>query len=259
MPSTSNTVNVNISSPPSTIITTIGSTQLCVGDSVTLIGAPAYHTTWYRDGVICGGGIGVNSLRVGTPGNYTCTFNVSSPQGNPNQCLGYSSNSISVTRIPLPLPPNLSVMGATIFSSLGGEHQWFRNGAMVPGMSDSFLVTSSPGVYQSLRIVSSCYSDTSNAIQIAGVGLDNRLPNGINVYPNPTSGKFYLTFHETVSQQVNLRVYSLHGALVSERSAAQHAPAEPIEIDLTSQEAGIYFLEVQQNASVSYLRLVLNR
>ena len=60
------------------------------------------------------------------------------------------------------------------------------------------------------------------------------------LYPNPTNGKFNISFSETLAQNVNITVYNLHGKLVYTWSHHQITTAE---IDLTSFPKGIYIIK----------------
>lgn len=260
MPLTSNSLQVYISSRPSTTISAIGATQICNGDSVTLnSGGGYYFVSWYRDGVLTGGGIGANSIRVGRPGNYHCTFYLGSPQSNPNQCQGNSTNTIQVTQATQPLAPTLNLLGNTIFSSLGGNFKWFRNGILLSGVNDSFLVLTQSGLYNAMRSEAGCYSDTSNTIHFSSVGIASISENSWNVYPNPSSGIFNITLSALDNSLISLRVYTVHGAIVHETEVVADDHKSKIELDLSPLPQGVYLLEMRSGSSQAHQRLVLSR
>jgi hypothetical protein len=62
------------------------------------------------------------------------------------------------------------------------------------------------------------------------------------LYPNPTEGKFYLEAINSGTDPIELQVMDLTGLIVYER---KQAIPETIEIDLSNQQKGMYFLGIK--------------
>jgi hypothetical protein len=85
-------------------------------------------------------------------------------------------------------------------------------------------------------------SDTSACFNVTTVGISNNIRNtGIVVYPNPSSGKFYIsTDNIQLEKTANVLVYNSLGDVVFQSVLNQSVT----EIDLSSKAGGIYFVKV---------------
>ncbi|HWY11148.1 MAG TPA: T9SS type A sorting domain-containing protein [Bacteroidia bacterium] len=64
----------------------------------------------------------------------------------------------------------------------------------------------------------------------------------ILLYPNPTNGNVTLGFTKEINQKVDVRVFNCYGQLLDTRS---ETASSKINIDLSRQESGVYFIEVK--------------
>jgi len=81
--------------------------------------------------------------------------------------------------------------------------------------------------------------------------LSNDIP-GIDIYPNPTSGKFIVNSFEKIDA---VKIYNILGANVySINNLKQQTPHE---IDLTGFQKGIYFVKIQTGKKLNTKRIVV--
>jgi hypothetical protein len=86
-----------------------------------------------------------------------------------------------------------------------------------------------------------CDADTIHISVSILTGVNSITPNSVfSVYPNPSSGKFNLTFNSHLSNEVKVKIYSATGSLVYLKNNVQ----DNDEINLTNQPAGIYLLNI---------------
>jgi hypothetical protein len=71
-------------------------------------------------------------------------------------------------------------------------------------------------------------------------GITKAVTDGLNLFPNPSNGKFYLETNTSGNDPIELQVMDLTGRIVYER---KQAIRETIEIDLSNQPKGMYFLQ----------------
>jgi len=255
-----NTITVQVRSLPRPTVFANGPTQICENDSLPLSVYVGDFMNWYRNDTLWVSGVNLTTVWAKTPGKYHCFVTLIPPPGSGlASCSGRSVNDIIITQTPQPVAPSISITGNTIFSLQGGDYQWFDDGLLIQGVNDSLLVISHPGVYNTIRTVAGCRSDTSNSIHVTVVGLDRLSAGTIRVYPNPSSAKFYVALNETTQNPIFLRVYTLYGALVQEIETSRDAGSPPLELDFTGRAPGMYMLEVRQGSALSYQRLILNK
>lgn len=101
---------------------------------------------------------------------------------------------------------------------------------------------------------------------------DGRLPDGsiiqpeeitltredITVFPNPSSGEYYVDFDEVLSDALHVRVVNQVGATVYTEVYGGIEPYSFYRFDLHDQAAGIYYLELRVGGKVFTQPIVLN-
>lgn len=85
----------------------------------------------------------------------------------------------------------------------------------------------------------------------------NLLTNSIEVYPNPSSGIFYLTVGSTTSGQADLYVYNQTGQLVYAGNNTIDPQDNTLEFDLSHLANGIYYFRAVINGETMSKKLVL--
>ena len=78
--------------------------------------------------------------------------------------------------------------------------------------------------------------------------------NQVSVFPNPSSGIFTLQSTEEITA---IEIYNVLGENISPLSFRREAGGE-VEIDLSAQPKGIYFIKVQSGDKVSSQKIIIN-
>jgi hypothetical protein len=158
----SNTIVVSITNPPAApVISAVGSTNICAGQSVTLNSNTATGITWST-------GPSTQSINVNTSGNYTATAT--------NSCGSATSNLINVTITNPPVAPEVTV-GATGLQFCEGQSTTLTASSSLP-------VVWTPGNFTTEQI-SVNTAGTYTASSTNNCGTTSSLPVEITVDPLP--------------------------------------------------------------------------
>ncbi len=149
----------------------------------------------------------------------------------------------------------VSVSGVTLTSnSSGSTYQWVdcnQSFNAIPGETNQDFAATSNGSYAVVVTNGAC-SDTSACFDVSGIGINEEFSSSLLIYPNPSSGSFRILSSEYGDLWVS--IYSADGKrIVSDLLLTEENP----EINLSSAEAGIYFVAVKNNGSQEVIRLVL--
>jgi PKD repeat protein len=87
----------------------------------------------------------------------------------------------------------------------------------------------------------------------------NLLSNTIEVYPNPSSGMFYLTVSSEEGGTAELAVYSINGQLVLSTTKTLSLDSNTLEMDLSGHPAGMYIFRAIINGVQMTKKLILSR
>nr|WP_294862740.1 T9SS type A sorting domain-containing protein [uncultured Fluviicola sp.] len=145
--------------------------------------------------------------------------------------------------------------GLTITATNGNAtYKWLNcdnNYAIINGATNQFFTVSANGNYAVELTENGCV-DTSDCVNIASVGI-NELINDfeISVYPNPSSGKVYISF-DKVRNGVDLVLEDLQGKTIFRKDYDVMSNTD-IELPDTT---GIYFLRVKMPEGQKTLKLV---
>jgi len=175
-----------------------------------------------------------DSICYSSPGTYPVSLIVSN---------GTTIDTLTVASMIIvggtPSPPTITVVGGdTLISSHGSAYQWYLNGSIITGATDSFYVAHQGGTY-SVQITDQ-YGCQSQSAGIQ-VGIDELSGGvGIAVYPNPFNDGLKITGKEGEFTlfDVTLRVL-LHGSFTNSAT-----------INTEQLARGLYFYEVRDRNGV---------
>jgi len=84
---------------------------------------------------------------------------------------------------------------------------------------------------------------------------DIQMANDLNVYPNPTSGKFQLAVGNAQAAKGELTIYNVMG----EKNYSTTINSNRTDIDLSNQPNGIYFMQLKTEQGTATKKIVVNR
>lgn len=177
-----------------------------------------------------------------TDGNtYTATGNYSANFPNQYGCDSTIHLALTIETV------DTSVDGSTpaqlTANQAGATYQWVdcSNGyAPISGATGQVFQPAQNGVYALVVSRGTC-TDTSGCHTVIVVGTPDRIPSGWRVYPNPTSGQFWIE-SETMPQAVQVIVSDALGREVQRQTIDQEMR---FQMDLRSAPRGMFFVILQ--------------
>lgn len=181
------------------IITLNNNDTLCEGESVILKTNNAQSYLWYPNN------FGNISFSTDTSGSYAVKT---------TDVFGCVSYSDTVNIVVLPVQQiTISVTNDTLFASTSGNLQWYLNGVAISGATDSIYVAQNTGSYSVVLTEGNGCTRVSNSIAtgIQSVIIDSQ---DIEIYPNPNTGKFYISNSRLSSTTFTAEVISMEGKII---------------------------------------------
>lgn len=175
-------------------------------------------------------------------------------------CGNTSTDSVLVTVNMMPTAIfTESTSGSTVTFTDGSMNatawQWNFGDSQTSNQQNPSHTYTANGSYTVTLIVSnSCGSDTITSIVLIDVGINDPIAlNGVNVYPNPASEVFNVSFGIAIGGQVSIEMFDAQGKLVTAKNAENIVAGQVVALDVTTVETGIYFLKITgENASRVY-------
>jgi hypothetical protein len=160
------------------------------------------------------------------------------------------TNPVIVNIIDVPVV-TYDALSNTLSTDATGSLQWYKDGTVIPGAtSATHNLDHSTANYHVVASNQSC--DKSSEIFLVN-GLEEDLSNaGIALYPNPVNDIFQLKMSKSTLDNVLLRVLTVNGKVVEERSINTKITS----INAVSYESGIYLVEIIDNGKRYIVRLV---
>jgi PKD repeat protein len=226
-----------VSQTPYAFITANKSNVICSGDSIVLTATPGSSYLWNTNAT-------TQSIKVTTGGNFSCFVN--SPNGCPN---GNATTPTYTTAInPSPSTPAITQTGNTLASSISGtSYQWYLNGILQTQYTTQFITITSMENGSWWVIVTNSFncSATSPWFTPSALGIGELSNNStFKIYPNPTNGIFNLQISQT--ENIEIKICDVYGKNIYQNNNA----ASTIQIDLSSQASGVYFISIQTKGGV---------
>ena len=161
----------------------------------------------------------------------------------------YRYNKCYVENAP-PAIPVITVNGNTLNSTSATTYQWYCNGVLITGATSQNYTASKNGKYV-VRI-----TDDKGCVYMYSTGVDYKGATGITTneleeklvfYPNPTTGLVNIDNKQLYGANYEIRVFDPIGKLISATKNAE-------QIDLSSYENGIYFLQVSDGIHATFTK-----
>ncbi len=249
-------------SPPS-VITPMGQTTFCEGDSVMLMASIGLNFTyqWEIDGMAAPGATGY-VYTAKTAGAYTVI--VTSPDG----C---SATSAPVNVIVHPAPPVFLGNDTNIAPGLNitlDAGPGFTSYLWSTGATSQTITIDTAGhglgiqtIWVEVRDNNYCPGrDTIRINFVHNPGITEKYTDAIvQVIPNPTDGKFELHLEGFDPGTMNLQLYSHDSRLVYESSFVLKHPIERITVDPGRLPEGVYLLKLDRGQGTVIRRVVVSR
>jgi hypothetical protein len=148
-----------------------------------------------------------------------------------------------VASVPPVLVPGQTVSLTVVTNIPGGTVVWYKDGAMLPGvtgMTVTGLTVDDIGSYHVVYTTpAGCTSTSANRV-ISAENSDN-----LWVYPNPNFGQFQVRFNNLQDEAATVRVYDAKGALIYERKVVTGISYTRIDVNLGNISSGVYLVELR--------------
>jgi hypothetical protein len=199
--------------------------------------APTYR--WY-----------LNGITVGTAQTYSNTTADSGDliwvriiaSGSAVACYSndtaYSDTTVLI-RKPTPANPVISFIGHLLVSD-SANVQWYGPAGIIPGATGPVFRPTVQGTYYALIPSPLCGTGKSNTLVVFPLSVGNTPLNGVELYPNPTTGLLTITWGRPTTSRITV-LTSTGQALMHEVATL----ASRKEIDLSKLPSGLYFLSLQ--------------
>lgn len=139
------------------------------------------------------------------------------------------------------------------------SYTWFVDGTSQPAISGSSYIVDAYhlGTYTVEVTDANGCKNTS-----AGVTFTAKATNNIFIYPNPTSGAFYVTYYLAQTRvPLTISVFDMKGSRIIERHETTSAPYTRFDFNSDKLAPGVYIIEIRNSGGdrLDYGRLVITR
>lgn len=153
------------------------------------------------------------------------------------------------------LCPNATatISPSVISNSQNLTYSWTPpQGAVTTALNTQYLIVNSPGNYKVIVINTITGCSVLATIQVVVcVGVSENTLSSIDIYPNPTQGKFYLQMKDSDTKTV--QIYTSNGSLISE----QDVIGKNAGVNISELNEGVYFIKVLAEGTASgYIKLI---
>jgi hypothetical protein len=154
-------------------------------------------------------------------------------------------NSCYINNAAPAIPTITENIPGTLSSSSATTYQWYLNGQPVVSATNQDYVVTQDGIYV-VRI-----TDANGCVYVYSVGYHYTTPTGIvdagnisgvNIYPNPSSGLFFIE-NSSLKGEYTVAVYNSVGKLVNEGRNVS-------SLDISTCASGIYYVRINSQAGI---------
>ena len=173
-----------------------------------------------------------------TVDNITATIVRSDTLESVNTCDSIITTTVNVTVVDVSVVQNQATLTA---GATNATYQWINcsDNSAISGATEQAFVATSDGSYAVIITQSQC-TDTSTCYNVTGVGIaDNRIPDAIRVYPNPTEGKINIEGIDAKKETI-VKIWNSNGDIVFSEKAKKAS----FIINLGEEPRGTYLIQI---------------
>jgi len=194
----------------------------------------------------CSGSVtGVQSF--GLPLTASTTFTWTYTDANGNSAVQFQSVVINTADVTV-----TNESPTLIANAEGATYQWLDcddGYAPISGETNQIFVATEDGNY-AVEVTQNGCTDISDCISVTNSGINISSANGINVYPNPTSG--ILNVELAKLDETSWKLVNVTGQVVLEGNSSD----DRFSVNMENLSPGVYVLNIQQNDKVFTKRIV---
>lgn len=238
-------VYVTVLPIPTITMAPIGKASICPGDSITITASESANYKWST-------GDSTRSIKVGKSGIYYVSTSDS------NHCQG-SSDVLTVQMYAVPDKPIITRDGATLYTSAPKPLQWYFNGELIAGATESTYIADKEGVYSVRTTNDNSCSTISDGFNFSFSAVRNISKiNEITVAPNPFRDELAISISTEGQVNASIELYSVlgkkmatiyHNILTEGVNTISHRFSERLT-------EGTYYLRIQTKSTVKTIKLV---
>jgi Zn-dependent metalloprotease len=154
-----------------------------------------------------------------------------------------------------PAKPVITQNGSVLSAPAGFTYQWYLNGALISGATAQTYTATGSGNYSVEITNAKGCSSTSVDYYFSGTGITDLAKSGLTVYPNPAGNDLFIKIPGAINKEIHLSLYDLLGKIVYSETFV--STQEPKHINLAAQTNGVYFLRLQDDASISIQKITI--
>jgi hypothetical protein len=206
--------------------------ELCIGNTETMNVASSGSVTyqWLLNNSAISGAI-TSAYSTSAAGNYAVVVSN-----------GTCSETIAGPTVTAPILPVITFTAPDVLTTgTYTSYQWFLNGALITGATNSTIDETAAGVYTIAVTDAGGCSDTSGGYTVApGTGVNGlSVAQNVKVYPNPAT----TMIHIDAPVLVNVSVLSIDGKVqISQNNAT--------DVDVSSLADGMYMILVYDQSGL---------
>lgn len=142
------------------------------------------------------------------------------------------------------------VGGVSVLTAPAGYTYSWSTGATTP----TIVADASGSYYVVLTNARGC-KKTTPPVNVTVAIEDTKNLTSLTMYPNPTNGNVTLSFELMNREEVSISVYDLAGKMISTQQDDLSSGAHTLNINMSNESAGIYWVNIRTNTTQQTLRL----
>ncbi len=266
---TSQPVSVTVHEPVEPVITIVGPTAFCEGQSPTYLQAPAgYSYQWQKGSNILTGQTNQKYYPT-TGGNYRVTITDAWGCTKKSESVNITVHNLPSTKITLPpgedkkICEGVETVTLTAKSCGGCTYQWRKNGANITGATQISYTVSTAGDY-SYKVTDgngcTATSKTTTITNKCRLGADEPVGPVFLVYPNPANNAVMIQWMDDCSSPlVQMTMRNMMGQVVMHHALLCEQLQQTARVDVSNLPTGLYFISLVYSGSQVVHKLHIHR